>query len=119
MIWTSIIGKEAIYYCLFSVLLINWSILINKRLKISKRDLEEMGYTDECRAYIAARRGQKSTGMRRSEACRKHIVEELAKKQGVAGEAVSWKYRNVPGVCSVPARSTAPAMELAVMATMG
>ena len=35
MIWTSIIGKEAIYYCLFSVLLINWSILINKRLKIS------------------------------------------------------------------------------------
>ncbi len=35
MIWTSIIGKEAIYYCLFSVLLVNWNILINKQLKIS------------------------------------------------------------------------------------
>ncbi len=32
MIWTSIISKEAVYYCLFSLLLINWNIFINNKL---------------------------------------------------------------------------------------
>ncbi len=34
MIWTSVIGKEAIYYLCFSILLINWNKYINQEFKL-------------------------------------------------------------------------------------
>ena len=54
---------------------------IRKRLKIGKPDLDSIGYTAGCPACIAMSRGQKSSGNRHTEPCRKRIVEELARRR--------------------------------------
>ncbi len=58
-----------------------------RRLRITKRLLEEHGYTEACEQCIHVRSfGEAKGGLPHSEACRKRIVEEMAKTSAGAAK---------------------------------